>query len=139
MKTFGSTLYFVDRRNRDLLRAFRTVLLNNDGISSFELVCHHIANSPASRFWVSEERAGVVIKAMLAGKPLIKMRPNKKEMFAEIFRRFVSLREQYPAKQFDDLIIEVVNQPAPSFYLTPKTVKEYLYKIKNGWYENKKS
>lgn len=97
----------------------------------FELV----AESPASRFWVSEERAAIVIAAMEAGKPLTRMRRNKREMFEEIYRRYLIERKNNPRKSVYDLVTRIVNQPAPKFYLTPRTVGEFIYRIKNGWYD----
>lgn len=98
-------------------------------------IFEQVANSPCSRFWVSEERAAIVISTLLAGKVIPNMRKNKCEMFDEIFRRFLIAREQYPEKSIYALAIMVVNQPAPKFYMTPRTVGELIYRIKNGWYE----
>lgn len=63
------------------------------------------------------------------------MRKNKREMFEEIFRRFLAVREKHPEKSIYALAIMVVNQPAPRFYMTPRTVGELIYRIKNGWYD----
>lgn len=134
MKHFGSILEFTRERNRDLLRVYHEKLASATFIVMpviFELV----AQSPASRFWVSEERAAIVISAMEAGKPLLRMRDNKREMFEEIYRRYTVLREQYPEKSTNELAARIVNQPAPKFYLTARTVGEFIYRIKNGWYD----
>lgn len=134
MKYFGSILDFTRERNADLMRAFRACLHEADTIVMpriFELV----AESPASRFWVSEERAAIVISAMAAGKPLLRMRSNKREMFEEIYRRFLIERKKHPKKSIYELVTDIVNQPAPKFYLTPRTVGEFIYRIKNGWYD----
>ncbi len=134
MKYFGSILDFTRQRNEDLMRAFREQLALARFIvmpEIFELV----AESPASRFWVSEERAAIVIAAMEAGKPLTRMRRNKREMFEEIFRRYLALRDLHPDKSLFELVSIVVHQPAPKFYLTPRTVGEFIYRIKNGWYD----
>lgn len=56
-------------------------------------------------------------------------------MFEEIYRRFLILREQYPENSIYSLIIKVISQPAPKFYMTPRTVGELIYRIKNGWYD----
>ena len=95
-----------------------------------------VAESPASRFWVSEERAAVVISAMEAGKPMPRMRSNKIEMFQEIHRRYLLMRISRSQCSLYELVAEIVNQPAPKFYLTPRTVGEFIYRIKNGWYDN---
>ncbi len=134
MKYFGSILDFTAQRNADLMRAYRTQLIRARYIVMPEIFSL-VADSPASRFWVSEERAAIVISAMLAGKPLPKMRDNKREMFDEIYRRFLALRQQQPDKSVYELVSAVVHQPAPKFYLTARTVGEFIYRIKNGWYD----
>lgn len=136
MKYFGSILDFTKERNDDLMRVFRLKIIEADFIVMPEIF-QLVADSPASRFWVSEERAAIVISRMLSGKPMPRMRENKREMFEEIYRRFLILREQYPEKSIFELTATIVNQPAPKFYLTPRTVGEFIYRIKNGFYEDK--
>ena len=106
-----------------------------------------VANSPSSRFWVSEERAAIVVSAILSGnedwdllrkhRSLFRMRANKREMFLEIARRVKELQQEFPDKTIYDLTAIVVNQPAPKFYLSARTVGEFIYRIKNGFYEDK--
>lgn len=134
MKYFGSILDFTHERNADLLRVYRAHLDSASFVIMPEIFAL-VADSPASRFWVSEERAAIVVSAMLAGKKLPKMRANKREMFEEIFRRFIALRSRFPDANVSQLVAHVVNQPAPRFYLTPRTVGEIIYHIKNGWYD----
>lgn len=134
MKYSGSILDFTKERNDDLMKAFRHHLAKANFIimpDIFELVAH----SPSSRFWVSEKRASIIIARMLSKKPLPKMRANKREMFEEIFKRFTALQKRFPHKSIPELTSIVVNQPAPKFYLTPRTVGQFIYKIKNGWYD----
>lgn len=134
MKYFGSILNFTVERNDDLMRAFRQQLALSRFIVMPEIF-EMVSQSPASRFWVSAERAAVVISAMDAGRPLPRMRSNKREMFEEIYRRFLIEREKKPETPIPELVAWVVNQPAPKFYLTPRTVGELIYRIKNGWYD----
>lgn len=134
MKYFGSILDFTEERNKELIRVYGEKFAEADYIVMPEIF-EKVANSPCSRFWVSEERAAIVISTMLAKKPLPNMRKNKREMFEEIFRRFLILREKYPEKSIYSLSVMVVYQPAPKFYMTPRTVGELIYRIKNGWYD----
>ena len=135
MKYFGSILDFTKQRNADLMRVYRDRLAEAS-IIVMPVIFQLVADSPASRFWVSEERAAIVISAMAAGKPMPRMRSNKREMFNEIYRRFVIMRQEFPDKSVYELVTKIVNQPAPKFYLTPRTVGEFIYRIKNGWYDN---
>ena len=135
MKYFGSILDFTRERNADLMRVYRDRLAEAS-IIVMPVIFQLVADSPASRFWVSEERAAIVISAMAAGKPMPRMRSNKREMFEEIYRRYLLMRKDYPDKSVYELVTKIVNQPAPKFYLTPRTVGEFIYRIKNGWYDN---
>ena len=134
MKYYGSILDFTQERNQELVRVYQEEL-SKAGYIVMPKIFEQVANSPCSRFWVSEERAAIVISTLLAGKVVPNMRRNKREMFDEIFRRFLIVREQYPEKSIYALAIMVVNQPAPKFYMTPRTVGELIYRIKNGWYD----
>ena len=134
MKPLGTIIEFTHLRNDDLLRVYREQLIKADFIIKPEIFAR-VAESPSIRFWISEERATKVIKAMLKGHTLSEMGENKKEMFEEIYRRYVVLREKYPDSTIRELIGYIVEQPAPKFYLTPRTVGEIIYRIKKGWYE----
>lgn len=134
MKYYGSILDFTQERNQELMRVYQEKL-SKAGYIVMPKIFEQVANSPCSRFWVSEERAAIVISTLLAGKVVPNMRRNKREMFDEIFHRFLTAREQYPEKSIYALAIMVVNQPAPKFYMTPRTVGELIYRIKNGWYD----
>jgi len=91
-----------------------------------------IVNSPSPRFWVSEERAAAVVSAIMRGKPVLKtMRPTKREMFEEIHRRVVALKKEHPDWHLSRLVFEVVNSPAPKFYMEPSSALERLFKIRN--------
>lgn len=133
-KYFGSIMDFTQERNDDIMRAYRVQLAKANYIVMPEIF-RLVAESPASRFWVSEERAAVEVSRMLVGKPFSRMRANKREMFEEIYHRFLLLREKHPDKSVYELVSKVVRQPAPKFYLTPRTVGEFIYRIRNGWYE----
>ncbi len=133
-KYFGSIMDFTQERNDDIMRAYRVQLAKANYIVMPEIF-RLVAESPASRFWVSEERAAVEVSRMLVGKPFSRMRANKREMFEEIYRRYLLLREKHPDKSVYELVSKVVRQPAPKFYLTPRTVGEFIYRIRNGWYD----
>ncbi len=135
MKSFGSVLAFTRKRNAALLKAYREQITSTGYIRLSE-IGERIVNSPSPRFWVSEERAAVVVSAIMRGKPVLdSMRPSKREMFEEIHRRVVALKEAHPDWQLCQLVSEVVNSPAPKFYMEASFDLERLFKIRNGWYD----
>lgn len=138
MKPFGSILAFTRERNAALLEAYREHV-NAARFVKLNEIGHKIVNSPAPRFWVSEERAAAVVSALMRGKPVLKsMRPSKREMFEEIHRRVVALKKLHPEWHLCELVYEVVNSPAPKFYMEVSSALERLFKIRNGWYDNGK-
>lgn len=116
------------------MRVFRQKLAEAKTVKMSEIL-KQVAESPSSRFWVSEQRAAIVISSMEAGRPLPLMIQTKKEMFAEIFRRYKVLRVRHPRESILQLATIIVNQPAPKFYFTPRSIGEFIYRIRNGFYE----
>ena len=101
-------------------------------------VCSHIVNMPARRFWVSEIRASLVISKMMRGEAnLNKMCHTKREMYEEIYRRVIELKDKHPNKSTSELCAIVVAQPAPKFYLTPGSARVYICKARNEWIKRK--
>lgn len=137
MKHQGATFIYDKERNEDLMRAYRSAMLDCDAIR-MPNIYKRVVNSPAKRFWVSEERAAIVISRMFKGDNLDGMRPTKKEMFNEIYRRVIKLQEKYPALTTYELVFKVVQQPAPKFYLTAGSCKVTICKIKKTWFEERK-
>lgn len=138
MKSFGSVLAFTRERNAALLKVYREQV---DAASFVRLneIGEKIVNSPSPRFWVSEERAAAVVSAIMRGNPVLEtMRPTKREMFEEIHRRVMALKEQHPDWHLCQLVFNVVNSPAPKFYMEVSSALERLFKIRNGWYDNGK-
>ena len=129
MKKVGSVAEFGQQRNDELWLAYRRAIASS-GVVSTEILYEMTAESPTSRFWVSERRASEVIGAMLRGISISFMSPLRQQMFSEIFRRFLVYREKFPKSTIYEATFHAVNSPAPKFYLTPKTVKILLYKIR---------
>ena len=122
------------------MRAYRE-LCERDKKMRLQEVYRKVVDMPSERFWVSEERASIVVSAMKEGKTLLEVGVSAKartEMFEEIYRRFCALREQRPEASIYDLVSEVVAGPAPKFYLTPSSAKVIINKIEKGWYAQRK-
>lgn len=135
MKSYGSVLAFTRERNAALLKVYRQHINSCSHIKLSE-IGELIVNSPAPRFWVSEERAAAVVSAIMRGKPVLDtMRPTKREMFYEIYCRVVALKELHPDWHLCELVFNVVNSPAPKFYMEVSSAIERIFKIRNGWYD----
>ena len=137
MKHYGSKLEFENERNEDLMRAYHELIDSCDFISLHKIY-EEVVNRPSSRFWVSPERASVVVSSMMRGEGLSAMRPTKREMFEELYQRTILMRRKYPSMSVYEIAFIVVHQPAPKFYMTPKYAKSIIFYTKRKWYEEKK-
>lgn len=131
MKHKGSVCEHNGQRNREILAAYRKTLHLSSHISLPD-VCRRVANSPCSRFWVSEGRAAVVIARMLRGEKLLGMSPLKREMFYKILEKTADLLRRNPDMSITEATALAVNMPADKFYLKPCSVREIIYQIRKG-------
>lgn len=127
MKHLGNSCEFNIERDRELLQAFHRNL-SSGNFRSTEEAFFNAATHSASRFWVSERRASYVVGKMIADPSFTdSMLPKRREMYLEIFRRFEAARREYPEASIYSLVFDIVNSPAPEFYLTPKSARIILY------------
>lgn len=136
MKHRGSTMEYSQERIDDLMRAY------DEYISSCKYVrmpdvYKSIVEMPAKRFWVSEIRATKVMYLMLKGDSLDNMRPLKREMFREIFKRVIEMKRINPDYTISMCCGIVVSQSAPKFYLTPGSAKIMVCKARKKWIREK--
>lgn len=135
MKHHGNVSHFAAVRNRELYKAYRHALANTTYID-LRKVCRKVADTPCFRFWVSEERAFCIISEIYKGRYVLdNMKPLKREMYIEIFKRVDALRRDNPNVPLYDLVFSVVNSPAPKFYMTPESIIVIIWRIKNGHYK----
>ena len=133
MKPHGSHYEYEDQRNDNLMEVYHEIIVKANHVRMPD-VYEKVANSPSRRFWVSEERATIVVSSMMRGDKLKRMRPLKQQMYNEIYRRVIVLRKQKPNLPISQLVAQVVEQPAPKFYLTPGSTKVLICKIRKEWY-----
>lgn len=134
MKHKGNGFEYAAERDADLQRAWREQISSREKII-IDDVFSSLVDMPSKRFWVSSERAGIVISKMIRmGEEnwdsfLSGMRGEKKEMYRELALRVKQkmLNEKIP---FTVAVSNTVNEPAPRFYLTPKSAKIIFYKMR---------
>lgn len=138
MKTKGSTFLYEEERNEDLMRCFQEKASNNSMLVISD-VFNEVVNSPSSRFWVSERRAAVVVSDLIRGRDALRgMKPQKKEMYMEIFRRTLERIKEGTKETLFEIVSSIVCSPAPKFYLTPDSAKIIYYRCRNAWYDRKR-
>ena len=129
MKKKGTISQLQHERDDDLMRAFQQELAGRPHILLPE-VLNAVVSSPSKRFWVTSERAAIVIYNMMKGDELEHMRPLKRKMFREIYRRVMKLKANYPQLSIPILTEQVVAEPAPEVYITPGSAKVIISRIR---------
>ncbi|MFR9541407.1 MAG: hypothetical protein SNH27_05085 [Rikenellaceae bacterium] len=134
----SSTFEYSKDRIDDLMRAYDKYI-STCGHICMRDVYSSIVEMPSKRFWVSDTRASLVVSSMLkiGDNALDGMWPTNKEMYKEIFKRVIKLREENPNYSILELCTIVVEQPAPKFYLTPGTAKIIVCKSRSQWKREK--
>ena len=118
MKKKNSRCEFASERSEALLRNFRESIARQSRIS-IQRAFSDAVEAPAPRFWVSEARTMRVITMMLKGMDILdSMRPEKRRMYEEIYRRVMKQKEEHPDMPLGDIVFDVVNSPAPRSYMS---------------------
>lgn len=132
MKHHGATVEHLRERSDDLMKAY-DLYISSCKYIRMRQVYAAIVEMPSRRFWVSGSRATKVVYAIMRGDSLAAMRPLKREMFHEIYRRVCRLRDDFPCMSVADCCCWVVEQPAPKFYLAPGSAKIMVCKARKRW------
>jgi hypothetical protein len=128
MKHKGSNFEFDNELCIELFKAFRKVY-STTCTSVFEKT----VKSRSPRFWVTPSRATIVVREMLRGEVVQDMRGNKRDMYTEIFKRVKVEIEKGDERTLPDIVTEVVEQPAPEFYITPQNARNKIKKGRRLW------
>ena len=116
-------------KKKDWLDAFNAALAANKNLS-IENIMIIAANSPAPRFYCTFENARRMVSLLDRGKELPIENEKKIQMYKELHRRFVEARNKTGVNSFS-LLEDIINQPAPSFYLSLEAFRPLVYKAMN--------
>ncbi len=124
MKRKGSTSDFAQERNAELRAAFFSSKNYNTDLSNMQ----RLVATPASRFWVDPYRARDVMSRMEADPDALSgMIPQRRRMYAALFKRYREIRERNPGMPKIKCVTEAVFEGAPEFFLTPRTARAIIY------------
>lgn len=131
MKKKGSICDYIAHRNEALVRAFKAEI-SRATIIDLDQIFRNVSRSPAERFFVSEQRAMVVITHKKRTGEWTLTTPLRVQMFEEIEHRADALLESGAVDNYEDAVYEAVNSEAPCFYLTPRSCRTIIYEaLKN--------
>lgn len=127
MKKKNCNCEYLVSRNSELRREFINRLGGN--WKNINEIFMELSSMPASRFYISEERAYALLKVKIRrGKWHPDILPRCREMMEEIYRRVNTLMDSDSSLSLKDAVFDVVNSPAPGFYLSPRSIRTILYR-----------
>lgn len=130
MKHKGSTCDFMDDRNRELLSAFIEELGSMES-SAISDIWPRLSRREASRFYVSETRALSVLRHRRRTGRFPAMHSLRREMYEHLWQLYCQRKEREPWMPEKDIVYEIVNSPAPNFYLTPGSIRTIIYSLRS--------
>ncbi len=129
MRKIGCVCGYLSDRDREIFN--RVVHMATERCVPMRDVFEDVAKSPASRFWIEEDRALRLMEEKRRGKVL--KRQCRREMLSEIEQRTKALLESDPNKSLPDAVTEVIHSPAPSFYVSKRSVRRAVEARKHGF------
>ena len=129
MKKIGNVCDYINDRDKELYHRYREALATAQTIKLDDILLS-VIHSRTSRLWLSENRADEIIKSFIRADGKFKPNPKRAEIYNEVWRRYRRLRSKRPNDAFSDIVFDVVNSPADSFYLTIGSAKVIICKIR---------
>lgn len=127
-------------RDKDLFEVYRKVLDEIEPPFQLKDILRRVVLHEAKRFYVSERFVYETIRDMLAGNEVEIQSPERRRMINDVYKKVVSQREKYPGKVLKHIVEEVLDEPAPEFYLKVSSAKTILCNLKkrNEYIERQK-
>lgn len=119
---------FLKLRDKELYTAFKKQFTLAKRTDSIAEIYRRVVNSKCSRYYVSEEEACENIYKLIHNQPTTVKGELRKQMYTDIaFAALQRYKQHHETKSLNECICEIVNEPAPGFYITYKTAKTILY------------
>jgi hypothetical protein len=117
--------------SRALFASYLSVLRSGECETQFEAI-DMARKSPAPHFFTSAQNCAKVVAKMLRGEPTGLKNPDKIRKFEELRARLEKYMEVNPEEVekygLPTICEEIVNQPAPEFYICHNTAKQIILK-----------
>ena len=120
----------ISERDKDLLRAYREVLEKTGYPFSLTEVMEKTVKKPAKRFYASFRYVYECIKALKDGRPIRYQQKEKERMIYEIWVRVQVEEKCNPDIKLNELVENILDSPAPEFFLKPSSAEVILCKAK---------
>lgn len=122
-----------DFRKNDVLHAYHDSMKSLGCIASYtsqETIIKNAMKMGAPRFYTTFEKARRFVSLLERNKRLPLCNSNKVEMYMELHRRYQECKNNGCIGY--SVLENIINQPAPSFYMNATTFRDLVYKKLNN-------
>lgn len=127
MKHKGSVSLVQIIRDREIVQLFfklkRTCLYRD-----IPSICRVICDSPASRHYISEERARIVLMKHIKGKKTPTVTHAKERMYASFIKAYFSVAGTDSMRIVREAVIKAIDMPSNSFGISASRIRYILRK-----------
>ena len=88
----------------------------------------YASKHPAPRFFIEAEKASILVGRIMAKVSLIDLNSNSRRRVWQLYRRYQQYLLSNPDCKLsrERILEEIVNEPAPEFYLEPQQARKIL-------------
>lgn len=132
MRKKGALSQLSKGRNKDLYDNYCSLVkrhLQLYGRVCKSLILTQVINSPASRYWISSERAYAVISQIRKGTLTVNPKKNICRMYYALYDEFIKFKEKHPDIPDTRAVEEVILEPAPCFGLEKRVAEIIIRKV----------
>lgn len=116
------------QRTQAIRNSFFDAIKSMDGATvQQDEVIKRALSKGAPRFYTTYENAQRFVSLLERGKKLPITNKHKIEMYKEIHRRYQEMKEKFGISSYS-MLEQIINSPAPSFYISSETFKYVFYK-----------
>ena len=114
-------------KRQDLYSIYRKGLVDGQ-FSSMRDAGLWICTQPAPHYYVSPEFASWLVGRIIAGQSLDDLNPSTQRMARQLYRNYEEYLRYHPDNKRSrvEIMNELVDQPAPEFYMTPDAIRRAL-------------
>ena len=124
--------------HNDLYLAFKAKYASTPGVHTVDYILGKVLNSQAPQFYVSSEEALENYYLIESKKQLTVKSDLHKDKYAEIHRITTSIIANGDKRSVREIIEQVIEQPAPRFYLLPSSAKTIISNYLNQKIKNRR-
>ena len=131
------------RRKRQDLYSLYLKGLEEGRFLSMRDAAEWLCRQPAPRYYIDPKKASDYVGMILGRRSLVHLNSSQRRMARKLCQEYLDWRKQYPDVKRSRLLVldEIVDRPAPEFYMTADAVRKMLreeineVKSKMGWGE----